>query len=271
MRLCEKTGDRPCEPRKIADNPNASQGLWEQTPGFSHVLSTEDLTSLANSVYAAQRRSEPAPLLEARFYPYSNLNHTIRRRNGKVHLRISDIMRNAPVWALQSITAILLLKLERRRISPTLKRAYQEYADSPEVRDLVDSVRRGRSRKRVSGTAGRVYDLRASFDSLNQRYFDGRLSVSILTWSQGANRRILGHYDRCHDAIVIARSLDRPAVPPVLFEFILFHEMLHAHVGEKWHNGKRYSHHREFKIQERRFESYREAQRLMRMFSVRIR
>ena len=233
-------------------------------------MSADELTQLAHQVYAGHRRSGALLPLDARFYPYANLNHTIRLRRGRIHLRISDVMQGAPIWALQCITAILLLKLDRRKVRPELERAYREYAESPEVRESISQIRRTRGRKIVSDPAGRFFDLQVTFDELNRRYFQGRLQVSVLAWSRRRNRHILGHYDRCHDTIVISRSLDAARVPPLLFEFILFHEMLHAHVGDQRRNGKRYSHHQEFKVQEKKFDQYREAQELMKRFSVRV-
>jgi hypothetical protein len=71
--------------------------------------------------------------------------------------------------------------------------------------------------------------------------------------------------------IVISRSLDAAWVPPVLFRYILFHEMLHACVGEQYQQGKRYTHHAEFRSAEKKFIHYREAQAMMKQFSARIR
>ena len=233
-------------------------------------MSSEDLTQLALHVCAQRHRTKPLPPLAAEFYPYADLNHTIRLRDGRIYLRISDIMIDAPVWALQAIVAIMLLKLERRKIDPRLQAAYRAYAESREVRETVHRIRRARGRKIACLKEGRFFDLQGSFDRLNAHYFAGGLCVSTLTWSRRKTRRILGHYDRCHDVIVISRSLDAAWVPPLLFEFILFHEMLHAHLGDRHYAGKRYSHHREFRTAEKKFESYREAQRLMKEFSARI-
>ncbi|MBI2821530.1 MAG: M48 family peptidase [Acidobacteria bacterium] len=235
-----------------------------------HVRS-EELTVLACRVYAGQHKGKPLPSLEARFCAYTDLNHTVRRRNGRIDLRISDVMADAPAWALQAIVGILLLKLDRRKVSPRLGGIYRRYAESPEVRARVQQIRRARGRKVTGDANGRFFDLQAAFERLNRHYFQGTLRVRHLIWSRRKTRRILGHYDRCHDTIVVSKSLDAEWVPPLLFEYILFHEMLHAHTGERYQNGKRYSHHREFKAREREFERYREARQLMRQFAARIR
>lgn len=233
-------------------------------------MTSEELTQLSRHVFAEQQYRKPAPPMEARFHAYANLNHTVRLRGGRLYLRISDLMANAPPAALRAIIGILLLKIDRRKARPDLEAVYREYAESPEVRARVHEIRRARGRKIVSAEKGRFFDLSERFNGLNVKYFQGTVRVSTLTWSRARTRRILGHYDRCHDAIVISRSLDARWVPPLLFEFILFHEMLHACLGDRYIKGKRYSHHREFRNREKTFEHYREAQALMKQFSARI-
>jgi hypothetical protein len=234
-------------------------------------MSSEALTRLARQAYTERKSKQPAALLDACFHPYANLNHTIRLRKGKIFLRISDVMSDAPEWALRAIIRILLLKLDRRKIPEELAAAYRAYSERPEVRQRIHNIRLQRGKKVVSNGNGKVYDLQKTFDHLNREYFGNTLRVFAVTWSRTRTRRILGHYDRCHDVIVISRSLDAEWVPPVLFRYILFHEMLHARLGDQYRNGKRYTHHAEFKSAERKFIHYREAQTLMKQFSARIR
>ncbi|MBI3940122.1 MAG: M48 family peptidase [Acidobacteria bacterium] len=234
-------------------------------------MSSRELTRLVHQIFAEHHPRKPAPPVDARFYAYANLNHTVRLRQGRIYLRLSDIMADAPVPALRAIIGILLLKLDRGKRSPDLEAVYRAYAESIEVRARVHQVRQERGRKVLGDHSGKCFDLRASFERLNTRYFQGALHVSTLTWSRAETKRVLGHYDRCHDTIVISRSLDATWVPPLLFEFILFHEMLHACVGDRFHNGRRYAHHREFRREERKFEHYPEAHDLMKQFSARIR
>ncbi|HEY3128005.1 MAG TPA: SprT-like domain-containing protein [Acidobacteriota bacterium] len=234
-------------------------------------MDNEGLTEIAREVYLEQGRVKPRLHLVAGFHSYANLNHTIRLRNGRIFLRISDVMRDAPAWALRAIIKILLLKLDRRKISPDLGSAYRCYAESPAVRAKVGQIRRERGRKILNNGAGKFFNLQSTFDQLNSEYFDDQLQVSALSWSKGKTARILGHYDRSHDVIVISRTLDAQWVRPVLFRYILFHEMLHAHLGDQYRDGKRYVHHTAFRREERKFKQYGEAQALMKRFSARIR
>ena len=73
-----------------------------------------------------------------------------------------------------------------------------------------------RGRKRLHSPQGRVYDLDAVFEDLNRRFFHGLLGRPRMSWSPTKTRRILGHYDPAHNAIVISRIFDQfrfPATP----------------------------------------------------------
>ena len=44
---------------------------------------------------------------------------------------------------------------------------------------------------------------------------------------------MLGHYDPSHNAIVISRILDAAAVPRLVVEYVMFHEMLHLRIPDR--------------------------------------
>ncbi|HYE15564.1 MAG TPA: SprT-like domain-containing protein [Pyrinomonadaceae bacterium] len=202
----------------------------------------------------------PVPEVDARYYPYAGLNHTIRLRSGRVHVRMSDIFRDAPTGVHRALAFILVAKLLRRRPPALYERIYRDYACAPEVLRASDLARRRRGRKMVSSAQGRVYDLERMFRRLNQRYFDGRIEQPTLTWSQRRTRTILGHHDGAHDTIVISKTLDSADVPEWFVEYILYHEMLHIKHPARLINGRRYYHTKAFRADEQRFPRYHEAQ-----------
>ena len=202
-----------------------------------------------------------APDTDVRYYPYAGLNHTIRLRSGRVHVRLSDIFKNAPMGVHRALAFILVAKLLRRRTPPFYERVYREYACSPDVLRASDLARRQRGRKMVSTAEGRVYDLGRMFQRLNQRYFGGEIERPTLTWSQRRTRTILGHHDGVHDTIVISKTLDSREVPEWFVEYILYHEMLHIKHPARLINGRRYYHTKAFRTDEQRFPHYNEAQR----------
>jgi len=202
-----------------------------------------------------------APDTDVRYYPYAGLNHTIRLRSGRVHVRLSDIFKTAPMGVQRALAFILVAKLLRRRTPPFYERVYRDYACSPDVLRASDLARRQRGRKMISSAQGRVYDLGRMFQRLNQRFFDGQLEQPTLTWSQRRTRTILGHHDGVHETIVISKTLDSEDVPEWFVEYILYHEMLHIKHPARLINGRRYYHTKAFRTDEQRYPRFDEAQR----------
>ena len=124
-------------------------------------------------------------------------------------------------------------------------------------------VRQARGRKFVSGPKGRVYDLAAIFDDLNQRYFNGMMASPQLGWSRTRNRRLLGHFDPCHNAIIISRIFDDAKVQKLALEYVMYHEMLHVRFPTEYRGARRCIHTLEFKRAEREFCGWKEAAELL--------
>jgi len=219
------------------------------------------LSTLFVEAFRTLAPKRAAPEADVRYYPYAGLNHTIRLRSGRVHVRLSDIFKSAPMGVHRALAFILVAKLLRRRTPPFYERVYREYACSPDVLRASDLARRQRGRKMVSTSEGRVYDLGRMFQRLNQRYFGGEIGQPTLTWSQRRTRTILGHHDGVHDTIVISKTLDSREVPEWFVEYILYHEMLHIKHPARLINGRRYYHTKAFRTDEQRFPRYHDAQR----------
>lgn len=205
--------------------------------------------------------SRVIPGIEVRFYPYAGLHHTIRIRSGRAYVRLSDICKDSSPDVLRALAFLLVARLLRKRIPEIHDRVYREYSVTPEVMRSADLARRRRGRKMISSAQGELYDLDKMFTKLNRRYFDGEISMPALTWSQRRTRNILGHHDRAYDTITISKTLDSPDVPEWFVEYILYHEMLHIKHPARLINGRRYYHTSAFRLDERRFPRYEEAQK----------
>jgi predicted metal-dependent hydrolase len=120
----------------------------------------------------------------------------------------------------------------------------------------------------MSDPHGSCYDLPALFAELNARYFAGEIPATKLSWSARPSRVRLGHYDIVHHAIVLNRSLDRPNVPPVAVEYILYHEMLHVKHPIETAGGRRRIHPPAFRAEEKRFAGYAEARAVLRKLAL---
>ncbi|MBI4470985.1 MAG: M48 family peptidase [Acidobacteria bacterium] len=204
-------------------------------------------------------RRKRAPEIEIGFHAFAGLNSYIRIRNQKVVIRISDILLGAPLEVLRALARILVAKLFRQKVDGEATQVYSAFVSDPAIRSRVETARGLRGRKRLTAPQGRYRDLDRSFDRLNREFFGGNLPKPRLSWSQQKARTVLGHTDHVHDTIVISRRLDSPSIPNYLFEFVLYHEMLHLKHGSRLINGKRYCHTRAFRADERRFPSYLKA------------
>ncbi|MGB0005894.1 MAG: SprT-like domain-containing protein, partial [Candidatus Sulfotelmatobacter sp.] len=121
-------------------------------------------------------------------------------------------------------------------------------------------VRQMRGRKRLHSPQGHVYDLDAIFEDLNARFFHGLMGRPRMSWSPTKTRRILGHYDPAHNAIVISRIFDHPAVPRYAVEYIVYHEMLHLKHPVRLRGSRRCVHSAEFQAEEKLFPEWGRAE-----------
>jgi predicted metal-dependent hydrolase len=141
---------------------------------------------------------------------------------------------------------------------------YRKYVQSRDIRSKAHLVRQVRGRKRMASPKGRVYDLEAVFEDLNLRLFGGMMARPRMSWSQARARNVLGHYDPAHNAIVVSRLFDHPAVPRYAVEYIVYHEMLHLRHPVKLKGSRRCVHSAEFRAEEKLFPQLEAAQRFLR-------
>jgi predicted metal-dependent hydrolase len=193
------------------------------------------------------------PEVKVEFFAFANVNNTIRLRDGRLLVRLSDLLEGAPNNVVRSIAHILLAKMYRRPIDRGHAARYRKYIGSHEVVSKAHLVRQMRGRKRLDSPQGRVYDLDAIFEELNRRFFYGLMGRPRLSWSPGKTRRILGHYDPAHNAIIISRVFDHPMVPRYALEYIVYHEMLHLKYPVKLRGSRRCVHSTEFQAEEKLF------------------
>jgi hypothetical protein len=111
---------------------------------------------------------------------------------------------------------------------------------------------------------GAHHDLEASFGRVNARYFGGQMQRPQLTWSRMLTGRKLGHYDSIRDTVMISATLDSPLAEVFLVDFLMYHELLHKHLGSRVVNGRRYAHTAQFYDLERRFERHQDAETALR-------
>ena len=223
-----------------------------------------DILKIFEESYHELRPRSDLPPLSVEFFAFANINNTIRLREGKLLVRLSDLLEGAPETVLRAIAHILLAKMYRKPIERMHGTRYRKYVQSHDIRSKAHLVRQVRGRKRMASPKGRVFDLEAIFEDLNLRLFGGMMARPRMSWSQGRARNLLGHYDPAHNAIVVSRLFDHPAVPRYAVEYIVYHEMLHLRHPVKLNGSRRCVHSAEFRAEEKLFPHLEAAQRFLR-------
>ena len=220
---------------------------------------TSPLTEIFAAEYRELRPRAPIPPLDIKFRRFTSLNTTIRLREGRLLVRLSDLLEGAPESVHRAIAHILLAKLYKKSITPLHADRYRRHVSSEAVSKQAEHIRQTRGRKRILTAQGHRWDLDEVFEDLNRRFFHGLLGRPTLTWSAHQARRMLGHYDAAHNTIVVSRVFDRPDTPRCAVEYLLYHEMLHLKHPVRVRAGRRCVHSREFQAEERLFPELAEA------------
>ena len=196
-------------------------------------------------------------------YPYANLAHTMRLRDDVAHVRLSDILRDAPMAVIEAAAAILLAQMYRRHLPGDLRDLYRQFALAHSTRRHIARIRRKRARRITHHPRGAVHDLAPMFAALNLEYFGGRLRRPRLGWSARPWRSQFGCFDPSLNQIVMNNRLDRPDVPAYAVRFILYHEMLHVkHPLHAAACGLQ-AHSPEFRAEEKHFAQYVRARKFL--------
>lgn len=205
----------------------------------------------------------PLPEIEVRFCRFANANSFARLADGKLEVRVSDVMEAAPAPVLEALAFILLAKLFRLEPPPAYKHRYRRWLSRGDVRRSLHVIRQSRGRKEAAPPRGEHYDLVEIFERLNLLYFHGLMARPDLGWSRRPSRSTLGHYDPSHHTIILGKWLDRPAVPPLAVEYVMFHEMLHLRYPARQRGLRRCVHMAEFREAGKQYPHLTEAKRLL--------
>jgi predicted metal-dependent hydrolase len=222
------------------------------------------LTTLFELAYRELRPRAPLPDFKIQFFPFANLNNTIRLREGRILVRISDLLEGAPEAVLHAIFHILIAKLYRKEIDAQHASRFRKFTGSQSVAAKTHLIRQMRGRKRLLGPKGLHYDLEQIFDDLNVRFFHGLMARPQMTWSGNHSRHRLGHYDPAHNTIVISKVFDRLEMPRSAVEYLVYHEMLHLRHPVKLRGSRRCVHPPAFQEEEKLFPDLDEAKKYLR-------
>ena len=173
------------------------------------------------------------------------------------------------IYAPQDMLESLVQSLHHPKNSAHVARI-RTYADSQEfirhARQLATS-----GLETHSQSSGRHQNLRTIFERVNRCYFDNQLQMPQLSWSNSLTYRKYGHYQPSTDSLMLSVSLDDAKVPDYVLDFVMYHELLHKHLGFYSRNGRRISHHAEFRKQETMFPQYEQAQKYLEKLGRKVR
>jgi hypothetical protein len=223
----------------------------------------DGLLHIFQESYRELRPRDPIPELKVDFFAFTSIKNTIRMREGRLLVRLSDLLEGAPATVLQAIAHILLAKMYRKPIEREAAVRYRRYISSQDISRKAHLVRQMRGRKRLHSAQGHTYDLEAVFEDLNTRFFHGLLARPQLTWSRNHSRNSLGHYDPAHNAIVVSCIFDHPRVPQYAVDYIVYHEMLHLKHPVRLRGSRRCVHSAEFQAEEKLFPQLAEVKRFL--------
>jgi hypothetical protein len=203
------------------------------------------------------------PHFVVEYHPYADLTHTIRLREDTAYVRLSDVIRDAPLAIVEAAAAILLGRLYRRRPPRELLELYREFSYARTTRRRLLALRQRRARRAEHRPVGAHHDLEPIFARLNRRYFAGALVKPRLGWSTRVWRSQLGCFDPALEQIVINRQLDGPGVPEYVVGYVLYHEMLHLKHPVKFARCRRESHSPQFRKEEKKYAHYQRAMKFL--------
>lgn len=211
------------------------------------------LTAIYERAWRELACSDKAPAVEVRFCRFASDRSVIEARDGCLSVRISDLLEGAPLAVLEALAYILVARLLRRPVPAKHRDRYRRFLTRRDFRRRLHLVRQARGRKRFSSPEGRCFNLIEIFDELNRRFFAGLMARPVLGWSLKPSRTRLGHYDPSHNAIIISSWLDRPEVPRLVVDYVVYHEILHLKFPVEDCGSRRRVHTRAFRLEEKRF------------------
>ncbi|MBW6462315.1 MAG: hypothetical protein K0B07_04685 [DPANN group archaeon] len=225
-----------------------------------------DLNEIFSSVY--QEISGSHIDVSAKFYKYAGVKSSVRVCAGVLEVKVSDALSDAPEKVISALAYILISKIKKKKCPCVYQRVYRLWINSEMMNDRHKDLKKVRGRKAKHTPAGSAYNLSEMFYEINSKYFSDVLAMPALCWGPRLTTRKYGHYDPSKHAILISKTLDDSRVPRFVAEFVLYHEMLHIiHDVEKTNYQMR-AHHSKFKVDEMKFEKYKDAEKWLAKLSI---
>jgi hypothetical protein len=259
--MCQKQG---CTP---ADMAPPSRNAYSLLAYLAMDGTMDRYVSAVASVKRLLRDRFESPLHTAmiRLDNHGGIYH-LRRRNGEETLRLNPGF----IAADEEILGLLLQDALKGRRADRWKPVHQ-FVHSEAFQDVRQQMEELVASE--NGPRGGVFDLAEVCETVRKRDFDPPVErPRSLSWTQVMTHHTFGHYNSVLDRVTISRSLDDAQVPRFVIEFVMYHELLHKHHGiGLTESGRRRMHTHRFRLDEKRFPQYTEAEAFLSKLSGRLR
>src|SRR5581483_269931 len=139
--------------------------------GVQSALFFETPEEIYARVFRELKPRTAVPELRLEFCRFANADSFIRLEEGRLHVRISDLLAGAPAPVTEALAHILLRKLYRKAVPRIYSHRYRLYLNRRDVRRQMHLVRQIRGRKFISGPQGNCRNLEVIFQRLNEQFF----------------------------------------------------------------------------------------------------
>lgn len=250
---CERAG---VDPRELPDPTRRAFAWLGILADDDHRRAHYEALQAANAIDARVR---------TRFYNTTTL-YRLSPQGESVHLTAHEAFVGAPVEVLRALVR-LGVPHSRKRQHRAVVTTYTETAGFRAALAELDRFRQ----PAADAGRGRHIDLADVFARVNRAYFEGRLPRPHLAWSRSILHHEFGRYESSHDTVALNRSMDRPDLPQLVVEYVMYHELLHKALGVRVQDGRRQIHSRTFREAERRFVGMAEAERMLKQLGEQLR
>ncbi|MCM8763764.1 MAG: SprT-like domain-containing protein [Candidatus Omnitrophica bacterium] len=174
----------------------------------------------------------------------------IEKKEGKKKVKVHRCFLDAPEEIIDAVAEFILGNRKRYHRQKLVRFAREKI--SAEISDKVKIE-----------YEGEVYNLREIFNFLNAKYFNNYITSKITFGRRFNSKRsrsiVFGNYNPEKNLIRINRALDSHLVPEFFIRYIVFHEMLHAHMYLSGSNSS--GHSKRFKKKELSYSESKIAER----------
>lgn len=256
--ICARAGSRPARLAKPSRKAYEWLKLLSQNEHLeAHVDTVRRVADLARS------RAPAGSRLFVEMTNGANL-WECERQGGAIRIRVNEVFLYADDEVLAAVVDAALIGRsgDGRRVID----AFQTTEAASGVLAELDLAGDGAS----ASEAGAVHHLGEVFDRVNDTYFGSSMARPRLVWSESVTYRSFGHYVFATDTLLLSVSLDRPRVPELVVDFVMYHELLHKKHGVKLRNNRRMTHTPAFRRDEAAFERRDEAEALLKTYSRKL-